>query len=153
MRPAWGDTALGAGILVLAAVSAYETTLIPSSAYAKVGPTVFPWAVTIMLGTLGAILTAEGLIGGWTQAQAASTFDWPSLGWLVLGLALNVALIERLGFILASTALFTFTARAFGSVRPVHDAAIGFLIALAAYAGFDRVLGYQIGSGLIESLI
>jgi putative tricarboxylic transport membrane protein len=71
----------------------------------------------------------------------------------LLGLALNVALIERVGFILASTALFACTARAFGSVRPVRDAAIGFLIALAAYAGFDRMLGYQIGSGLIESLI
>ena len=151
-RPAWEDAAVGFAILAMAVVLGYQTTLVPASAYAKVGPTVFPWAVTAMLALLGVVLTIQGLLGGWPHDGEAGEFDLPGLAWLLLGLALNVALIERLGFIIASTALFACTARAFGSLRPARDAAIGFLVALLAYAGFDRVLGYQIGSGIIESL-
>ncbi len=67
--------------------------------------------------------------------------------------AANVILIDDIGFILASTLLFLFTARAFGSRQLVRDAIIGFLLAVVAYVGFDRVLGYKIGTGLIERLI
>ena len=49
--------------------------------------------------------------------------------------------------------LFVCTARAFKSTQLLRDAAIGFALALVAYVGFDRVLGYKIGSGLIERLI
>ena len=35
----------------------------------------------------------------------------------------------------------------------LRDAAIGFALALVSYVGFDRVLGYKIGSGLIEGLL
>jgi putative tricarboxylic transport membrane protein len=62
-------------------------------------------------------------------------------------------LIGIAGFILASATLFVCTARAFGSARPLRDAGIGFAVALIAYIGFDRLLGYQIGDGLIENLI
>ena len=66
---------------------------------------------------------------------------------------LNVGLIEIIGFILAGTLLFVFTAKAFGSNKLTRDALIGFALALVSYVGFDRVLGYKIGTGLIESLI
>ena len=71
---------------------------------------------------------------------------------MLLGLLLNITLIEYAGFILSSTLLFLCTARAFGSEQPARDAAIGFALAFVAYVGFDRLLGYKIGSGLIESL-
>lgn len=151
-RPAWDDVAIGASIALLAIVLGYQTALIPSSSYAKVGPAVFPWAATAMLALLGAALAVQGLLGGWPHEQEQGNFDWPSLAWLLLGLFLNVALIENLGFIIASTLLFACTARAFGSRKPLRDASIGFVIALVSYIGFDRVLGYQIGSGLIERL-
>ena len=57
------------------------------------------------------------------------------------------------GFIIASTLLFVCTALAFGSRNVARDAAIGFALAFVAYVGFDRVLGYKIGSGLIEGLL
>lgn len=72
---------------------------------------------------------------------------------MVLGLVLNVALIDVAGFIIASTVLFALTARAFGSRQGVRDAAIGFALATVAYIGFDRVLGYRIGSGLVERFL
>ncbi len=68
-------------------------------------------------------------------------------------MALNVALIGVAGFIIASTILFACTALAFGSRNVLRDASIGFALALVSYVGFDRVLGYKIGSGLIEGLL
>jgi putative tricarboxylic transport membrane protein len=65
----------------------------------------------------------------------------------------GMTLAPKLGFIISSTILFVCTARAFMSTQPVRDAAIGFTLAILAYVGFDRVLGYKIGSGLIEALI
>jgi putative tricarboxylic transport membrane protein len=132
---------------------AWQTTLIPENAlYARVGPKVFPWISAGLLAVMGLLLTIAGLRGGWEHGEDGDT-DWVSLGWLSAGLFLNVALIGTLGFILTATILFTFTARAFGSTQPVRDAIYGFLVAFVCYVGFDRVLGYKIGTGLIESML
>lgn len=150
---AWGDTAVGIAILVLAAVVGWQTTLIPTNAiYAQVGPKLIPWLATAMLSALGVLLTLQGLRGGWEHEEHGE-FNPIALAWLLLGLFLNVALIGVAGFIIASTLLFMCTALAFGSRSVARDAAIGFALAFVAYFGFDRVLGYKIGSGLIEGLL
>ncbi len=76
--------------------------------------------------------------------------DWHALGWVLAGLVLNVALIQFLGFILASTLLFCCVARAFGSTQLPRDALIAIVFASVTYFGFARVLGINIGSGLLE---
>jgi putative tricarboxylic transport membrane protein len=153
IKPAWQETAIGIGILVLAAIVAWQTSVIPNNAiYAKVGPKVFPWLTAGMLAIMGALLTWQGLRGGWPRDDASET-DWVTLGWLLAGLLLNVLLIDTAGFIIAATLLFVCTARAFLSTQPLRDAAIGFTLAVVSYVGFDRVLGYKIGVGLVESLI
>jgi putative tricarboxylic transport membrane protein len=157
LKPAWGEVAIGIGTILFAAIVGWQTLEIPSGAiYAQVGPKVIPWIVTGMLAVLGAALAIEGLFGGNREMLEDSEFgemDRAGAAWLLLGLALNVALIDSVGFIIASTLLFVCTARAFRSRRPLRDALIGFALALVAYVGFDRVLEYKIGSGLIESLI
>ena len=79
--------------------------------------------------------------------------DWPSLGWLGLGLVLNLTLIGPLGFVIASTLMFVCVARAFGSRRPLFDTGVGVIVALVAYLGFDKVLGINIGAGILEGLL
>jgi putative tricarboxylic transport membrane protein len=160
----WQDTALGLGVLLLAIVVGWQTYVIPENAiYARVGPRFFPWIATGLLAVMGVLLTLQGLRGGWEHDEAGDV-DWRSLGWIVAGLVANVVFIAglsigdlpiapKLGFIISSTILFVCTARAFMSEQPVRDAAIGFTLAILAYVGFDRVLGYKIGSGLIEALI
>lgn len=145
---------LGAGVLLFAAIAGWQTSLIPGeAAYAQIGPAVVPWIVTLLIGGLGASMIAQSLRGRWPAAAPPGAFDAAGLGWLALGLALNLALIGGIGFVLASTVLFACAARAFGSRRPARDAAIGFAIAFIAYLGFDRLLGYRIGGGFIENLI
>jgi putative tricarboxylic transport membrane protein len=150
--PAWGDTAIGIAVLALAGIVGWQATLVPHNAiYAQVGPTAIPWLATAMLAALGALLTWRGVRGGWEHEEHGALDVW-GLGWMLAGLVLNVALIGTAGFIIASTLLFVCTAQAFGSRNLPRDAGIGFALALAAYAGFDRLLGYKIGSGLIEGL-
>jgi putative tricarboxylic transport membrane protein len=152
-QPVWNDVAVGLGVCALALIVAWQTTLIPDNAvYAKVGPKVIPWLTTAMLGVLGVALTFQGWRGGWDHSEAGQ-LDYRSLGLLLLGLVLNVALIDVAGFIIASMVLFLLTARAFGSRHVARDAGIGFVLATIAYIGFDRVLGYRIGSGLIERFL
>ncbi len=152
-KPVWQDTAIGIGVLVLAAIVGWQTSVIPENAiYARVGPRVFPWLSTVMLTVMGALLTLQGLRGGWPHDEGGDT-DWVTLSWLLAGLLLNVLLIDTAGFIIAGTLLFVCTARAFLSTQPLRDAAIGLTLAIVSYVGFDRVLGYKIGVGIVESLL
>ncbi len=151
-----GDLGIAAGVVVLALVLGWQASVIPdNSAYAQVGPALFPWLISAALLLLGALLIIAALRGGWSHEaeDAHGQMNWRSLGWVGLGLLINAAAIEYIGFILASTLMFVFIARGFESDTPVRDAATGFALALVAYVGFDRILGYKIGSGLIESLI
>ncbi|MGL5117421.1 MAG: tripartite tricarboxylate transporter TctB family protein [Beijerinckiaceae bacterium] len=152
---ALADLGIALGIIALGLVAAWQTTLIPQSTYAAVGPRVFPWVASVMLVVMGGLLLVAALRGGWSEENAAEygEIDWRGGAFVVAGLIANLALIDVIGFILASTVVFTFVALGFGSRNVPRDAAIGFTLALVAYVGFDRVLGYKIGSGLIERLI
>ncbi len=149
-RLAWSDISVGLAVLLLAAVIGWQTSVIPSNAiYAQVGPKVIPWIATGMLAVLGALLTFAGLRGGW-EHEPHGELNVRGIALLGLGLVLNVALISTAGFIIASTVLFLCTTLAFGSNNVLRDGLIGFVLAFVAYVGFDRVLNYKIGSGLIE---
>jgi putative tricarboxylic transport membrane protein len=153
---ATGQTAVAIGVLALAGIVAQQTTVIPiSPLYAKVGPTVFPWMVVGGLALLGLLLLVDALRGGWPadDGDAQVRTDWRALGWVVAGLVANVALIGPLGFILASTLLFCCVARGFGSAQLPRDAAIAFVFSALTYVGFARVLGINIGAGLIERFL
>lgn len=145
---------VAAGVLFIAALALWQTLAIPKAAlYATVGPDVFPKIITAFLFACGIGLIMAAFRGGWAQDQDGTLTEWGSLGYVALGLVLNAALIEYIGFILASTIMFGLIARGFGSTQWIRDASIGLALAVISYVGFDRVLGYKIGSGLIESLI
>ena len=153
----WGEAGVGLGTMLFAAIAAWQASAIPSEGVgSSVGPNVIPWVVSVMLAVFGAALVAEALLTNAApspDAEAHGIVDRRGAAWMVVGLLLNVALIEYAGFIIASTLLFVCTARAFGSTQLPRDAGIGLALALVAYVGFDRLLGYKIGSGLIERFI
>jgi putative tricarboxylic transport membrane protein len=98
----------------------------------------------------------QALRGQWGATDAdedEAQPDWRALGWLGLGLVLNVALIDYLGFIIASTLLFCCVARAFGSRHLARDAAIAIILCVITYLGFARVLGISIGAGVLEGIL
>jgi putative tricarboxylic transport membrane protein len=61
----------------------------------------------------------------------------------------DVLLVERAGFVLASAALFWLTARAFDRRRPVRDAVFAFGVAIGAYLLFAGVLQIALPAGVL----
>lgn len=151
-----GECALACGVAVLGLVLAVEAMTIPGGPeYARIGPQAFPLAVAGGLVIAGSLLLREALRRSAPAAGAGSSgqpTDWPALAWLVAGLLLNLALIERAGFVLASGLLFWMTARAFGSRRLVADAVTGFLLTLVAYLVFTQWLELSLPPGVLRGV-
>ena len=68
---------------------------------------------------------------------------------IAAGMALDLALMERAGFVLASTALFWLTARAFDRQHPGRDALFALGVSTGAYLLFVRVLNVTLPAGVI----
>ena len=85
-------------------------------------------------------------------AEAPPT-NWRSLSLIGAGLLANLVLIGPLGFTIAATVQFTLVAAAFGSRRTLRDVLIAFLVALGSYLLFARLLGVNIGGGVVERAV
>lgn len=156
-RPVAGwDLAVGIGVVVMAVVMAWQTSEISvAQAYARVGPKVIPYMVAFGLLVLGVLLCIDAWRGGWAHEMEdeAGEVDWRALGWIGLGLLVNVALIAWLGFVIASALMFVCVARAFGSTQWRRDVVAAILLCLVAYLGFDKLLGINIGAGILEGIL
>jgi putative tricarboxylic transport membrane protein len=82
-------------------------------------------------------------------AEPSEPVRWVAMGWLAAGILAYLLLAERGGFVIASAALFWFTARAFDSRRPYRDAAFSILIAAGAFLLFARVLQLSLPAGIL----
>lgn len=69
------------------------------------------------------------------------------------GVIVNVLLMERFGFVLASTALFWLAALAFDSTRPWRHLAVGIGIAVTAYVVFVYLLDVTLPRGMLVNLL
>jgi putative tricarboxylic transport membrane protein len=80
--------------------------------------------------------------------------DYKAVGWIGLALASLVAAIGLGGgFILGTTLLFAFTARAFGRRAFLADVIIGAVLGLIVYLLFHGLLTLALPEGPLERLI
>ena len=86
----------------------------------------------------------HGTDGGPADLRSAT-----AIGWLAAGILAYLLLAERGGFVVASAALFWFTARAFDSRRPYRDAVFSLLISVSAFLLFARVLQVSLPAGIL----
>jgi putative tricarboxylic transport membrane protein len=122
--------------------------------YSKVGPTDFPYITMVGMTVLSLLLIVAALRGGWQPEEEKETpTDWKAMGIVAAGLLANVLLIKPLGFTVASVVMFVLVCLGFGSRHPLRDGLIALVLALAAYFGFARALGVNIGAGLIENVL
>ncbi|RWX64626.1 tripartite tricarboxylate transporter TctB family protein [Mesorhizobium sp. M4B.F.Ca.ET.089.01.1.1] len=144
---------IGVGLLACAAAVAWQTLAIPvSPLYSKVGPRVFPYITMAGMVVLSLLLIVAALRGGWQPDEEKETpTDWKSMGFVVAGLVANLTLIHPLGFTAASVIMFVLVCYGFGSRRPLRDVLLGLILALAAYFGFAKALGVNIGAGFVEN--
>ncbi|MGF0524071.1 tripartite tricarboxylate transporter TctB family protein [Agrobacterium pusense] len=79
--------------------------------------------------------------------------DWKAVGWISLALAgLIVAVWFGGGFILGSTLLFAFTARAFGRHALLKDLCLGAVIGVLIFLMFNKLLTLALPMGPLEQL-
>ena len=158
MRKGMADLGAALFVVALGGVAAWQATVIPTSPiYAQVGPKAVPYLVAAGLLLLGVALTIVALRGGWSrdieELQGAPPANLRAFGLLVAGLLANLALIGPFGFTVAATAQFALVAAAFGSRSHLRNLGIAFLVALGAYALFVKLLGVNIGAGVVEALV
>jgi putative tricarboxylic transport membrane protein len=136
-RASLGHLVIAASLVLLGIFMLWETFSIPVAVtYARVGPRLFPGLVAGGLILNGLWLALEARHAPDPIAMGEPPVYWPAVAWVSAGILLEAALLERIGFVLSATLLFTFTARGFGSRAALRDAAIGFVLSLIAYLGF-----------------
>jgi putative tricarboxylic transport membrane protein len=148
-----GPLALALGVGAIAAVTVLQITRIPTPLFGgAVGPRTFPIIVAGGLSICAVGLLFQALRG----RLGYDEIDWRARGrnilWFLAGLVANMVLIEAVGFVASSTAMFVCIARGFGSTRIVRDLTIGAAFSLAVYLAFRFLLGVHLGSGPLGGL-
>lgn len=152
----WGDLLLGVAVLVLGGwflVGSFEIRLL--SGYSRIGPRFFPYLVAGGLLLCAVLLIVQALRGQAAPLEMAEDVDvmadadWRAIGLLVVSLFVYILLIERLGFVLASTLLFWGVAFAFGSRHWLRDPLAGLILAVAVYLGFTQLLDLTLPAGIL----
>lgn len=153
-----GQIAVSVGVLALGALVIAGSWELPAGGgYAQVGPGVVPRIVGGVLLLLGAMLLREALTGGFRgvdeEAEVHLPMDWGAFGWVTAGIILYGLLVERAGFLIASTLLFVTVARGFASRRWLSNAAIGLVVAAFIFAIFNYGLGLQLPAGVFRGVL
>ncbi|MDB5369508.1 MAG: tripartite tricarboxylate transporter TctB family protein [Roseomonas sp.] len=159
LKPGAGpDRAVATAVLLLGLLCLWQATIIPATPlYAQVGPKFVPYLVGAMVSAIGIGLVLAALRGGWSaqmeEVRDAPPTNWRALGLVGAGLVANLALIDWLGFVFAATVQFVLVAAGFGSRRPGRDLLIGLVVTLGAFLAFDKLLGVNIGGGILEGIL
>jgi putative tricarboxylic transport membrane protein len=145
----------GLMLAILGALVAWSTSQmrVPPM-HAKVGPQVFPYFAAAALAFLGLCFILQALRSGSEKLAAdAEHTEWVSLAFILVGFAIEIALIKPLGFILSSALLFLCVSIGFGSRNYVRDVIVALLLSSAAYFTFTKLLNLQLPAGILGGLI
>ncbi len=131
-------------VISLAVIFLIGATQLPSDGgYAGIGSSFVPYVIAAFLALVGAGLLFQSLTGGFrhfTDSLADVNPDLRSGAWVSVGVLAMAALITKVGFVIAATALFVCVARAFGSRVWWRDALIGAVIVFPIFWLFTLVL-------------
>lgn len=110
-------------------------------------------AASYFVAAFFAVLGLGHLIAAFQPGIEAEQADWSAFGWVSLALASLIGAIwVGGGFILGSTLLFAFTARAFGRKALMQDLVIGVLLAIGIFLLFNKLLTLALPMGPFERL-
>ena len=106
---------------------------------------------------IGIALVREVLTGGYRgvdeEAEKHIPMDWVAFAWVSAGILLYVLMVERVGFVFASTVLYVLVARSFASKRWILNTFVGFLLASFVFAIFNYGLGLTLPAGLLKLVL
>jgi putative tricarboxylic transport membrane protein len=138
-------------LAAVAAVLVWDANQLQSNSPYGMGPHAMPIVIAIGLGILAIGNLIDALRGNLPARESA---DPKAVLLILAGLALLIAIIGLGGgFILATTALFVTTARAFGRRAILADLAIALVMTTLIYLAFDRLLTLSLPAGPLERLM
>lgn len=153
------ELALAAGVVALGAVIVWQTTNIRLTPInSRVGPRIIPYIVGAGLMVTGIWLAIDILRGNFARPGGGEDAedvdptlptDWGTIAIIGIALMVYLVLIERAGFVIASTALFSGAAFGMGSRHIVRDLALGFTLSLATYFLFTDGLSLRLPEGIL----
>ncbi|MFC5497790.1 tripartite tricarboxylate transporter TctB family protein [Caenimonas terrae] len=141
-KPSTAQTAIGAGVVLIALALAAGAVSIPSAAgYGGIGPNFLPWAIAAVLALCGVMLVVQARTTGFReldQPTGAEHGYWAGFAWVTAGLLANAALITTIGFIFSCTLCYLLAVQ-------------GLRRAAGEDAGHPRVLAIDLATGLAIS--
>jgi putative tricarboxylic transport membrane protein len=117
-----------------------------STAWGSIG--VYPLLVLTAFAGIAVALGISAVKSGARKAEPSGA-GWTPLLLIAAGIALDVVLLERAGFVIASSILFWLTARAFDAKHPVRDGVFAIVLSLAVYGLFVRLLQVPLPAGVL----
>ena len=112
---------------------------------------VYPLMVFVGLALCVGSALLETVRGRRTLTMSSAGPRWGSVALLAAGMAVELALMEAAGFVLASAALFWLTARAFDRQHPGRDALFALTVSTGTYFLFVRVLNVTLPAGFMTA--
>lgn len=154
---AWVFPGLVALFGVIAVWGALTIEAPPNSA--PPGPSVVPGVIGVLLLLVAAkmavdnLRVARALAAGTEFGPPAPPTEWSPVLLTLGALAVHVALLEPLGWLLAGTLLFWGVSYAFGARNPLRDAVVSLSMSAAVQVGFSFGLGLNLPGGVLEMVL
>ena len=154
-----GELAFAGSLLILGLIVVFDTAnmLVPPAS-GTVGPQIFPYLVSgfLILVSIGIIIQVlRGNLGqpeGTEFGETIEKTDFKTLLVVAGSMATYPLLIERAGFVVASTVAFFGVSFAFGAKNVLKNLIISVIFSAIVYFSFTRGLNVNLPSGIMGGL-
>ena len=154
-----GELAFAGSLLILGIIVVFDTAnmLVPPAS-GTVGPQIFPYLVSgfLILVSIGIIIQVlRGNLGqpeGTEFGETIEKTDFKTLLLVAGSMATYPLLIERAGFIVATTVVFFGVSFAFGAKNVIKNLIISVIFSAIVYFSFTRGLNVNLPSGIMGGL-
>ena len=151
-----GELAFAGSLLILGLVVLYDTSkmLVPPGS-GTVGPQIFPYVVSgfvifISLGLFIQIFRGNlGVPEGTEFGEVVEKTDFKSLAMVAGSMLTYPLLIERAGFIIATSVVFFGVAFAYGAKNLLKNLVISIIFSLIVYFSFSKGLNVGLPAGIL----
>ncbi|MFM8621429.1 MAG: tripartite tricarboxylate transporter TctB family protein [Candidatus Nanopelagicaceae bacterium] len=159
-KEAVGELAFAGSLLLLGAIVLIDTkNMVVPPGSGSVGPQVFPTIIGIFIVLVAIFLAAEVLRGNYGQPEGTefgeikTKTDFKTLGIVSASILTYPFLIERAGFVIASTVVFFGVGFAYGARKLIKNLAIAIIFALVVYLTFTKLLSVELPAGILKGIL
>jgi putative tricarboxylic transport membrane protein len=159
-KEAVGELAFAGSLLLLGVIVLVDTkNMVVPPGSGSVGPQVFPTIIGIFIMAVALFLIVDILRGNYGQPEGTefgeieSKTDFKTLGMVSASILTYPFLIERAGFVIASTVVFFGVGFAYGARQLIKNLIISLTFALIVYVTFTKGLSVELPAGLLKGIL